>query len=96
MPRDYRRIKAWQLADDLAVAVYVATESFPGYERYRLVDQMRRAAVSVAANIAEGSARDSQRDYLHFLTMARSSLSELGYYIHLAHRLDFLRAHVGQ
>jgi four helix bundle protein len=91
MPRDYRKIKAWELADDLAVLVYQVTEAFPSRERYSLVEQMRKSAVSVAANIAEGSARETQRDYLHFLVTARASLSELGYYVHLTQRLGFLQ-----
>ena len=83
-------IKAWQKADDLAVAIYQATESFPKDQRYRLVDQMQRATVSVAANIAEGSGRRTVRDFLRFLYMANGSLREVEYYIHLAKRLNYL------
>ena len=83
-------IKAWQKADDLAVAIYQATESFPKDQRYRLVDQMQRAAVSVPANISEGSGRRTVRDFLRFLYMANGSLREVEYYIHLAKRLNYL------
>lgn len=83
-------ILAWQKADDLAVMVYQVTESFPSHQRYRLIDQMQRAAVSVAANIAEGSGRRTVKDFLRFLYIAHGSLREVEYYIHLAKRLDYL------
>lgn len=89
--RDYTKIQAWQLADDLAVDIYRATKSFPKEEIYGLTSQLRRAAYSVPANIAEGSARESKKDYLHFLHIARGSLTEAQYFIHLAHRLEYLR-----
>ncbi len=87
---DFRNIRAWQKADDLAVIIYQLTKSFPKSEMYGLTSQIRRAAVSVAANIAEGSARASERDYLHFLFIAKSSLVEAEYYLHLSHRLGYL------
>jgi four helix bundle protein len=64
--RDYTKIEAWKLVDDLTVKVYERTRSFPREEIYGLTSQLRRAAYSVPANIAEGSARGTQRDYLHF------------------------------
>jgi len=88
--RDYTKIEAWKLADDLTVAIYGLTRSFPKEEVYGLTSQLRRAAYSVPANIAEGSARDTKRDYLHFLYIARGSLSETQYFLHLAHRLQYL------
>ena len=88
--RDYTNIQAWQLADDLTVAIYEQTKSFPSEERYGLTSQLRRAAYSAPANIAEGSGRASQRDYLHFLYIARGSLRESEYFIHLSRRLKFL------
>src|SRR5438034_382457 len=69
---------------------YEITRSFPKEEIYGMTSQMRRAAISVAANIAEGSARNSVRDYLHFLNLAESSLIEVEYYIHLGGRLDYI------
>ena len=69
--RDYTKIRAWQMSDDLTVAVYQATRCFPDEERYALTNQIRRAAYSVPANIVEGSSRDSKKDYLHFLYIAR-------------------------
>lgn len=71
--RDYRNIKAWQEADDLTVAVYEKSRVFPREELYALTSQIRRAAYSVPANIAEGSARGTNKDYLHFLHIARAS-----------------------
>ena len=88
--RDYTKIKAWQLADDLTVSIYGATRTFPKDELYALTNQLRRSAYSVPANIAEGSSRNSQKDYLHFLYIARGSLKEASYFIHLSHRLDYL------
>ena len=88
--RDYTKIDAWRLADDLTVAIYQRSRGFPREELYGLTSQIRRAASSVAANIAEGSSRESKRDYLHFLYIARGSLAEARYFIHLAKRLGYL------
>ena len=88
--RDYTKIEAWKLADDLTVAVYERTRSFPNEEMYGLTSQLRRASYSVPANIVEGSSRESKKDYLHFLYIARGSLSETQYFIHLARRLGYL------
>ena len=90
MPKDASHLKVWQLADSLALMVYRHTKPFPKPEVYGLTIQMRRAAVSVPANITEGAARKGQQEFLHFLYIASASLSELGYYIHLANRLDYL------
>jgi four helix bundle protein len=88
--RDYTKIGAWQKADDLTVAVYEVTRTFPREEIYGLTSQLRRASSSVPANIVEGSARQSKKDYLHFLYIARGSLAETQYFIHLARRLNYL------
>jgi four helix bundle protein len=87
--RDYTKIEAWRLADDLTVAVYERTRSFPKEEMYGLTSQLRRASYSVPANIVEGASRESKKDYLHFLYIARGSLSETQYFIHLARRLEY-------
>ena len=91
MPRDYKKIKAWAIADNLVVAVYGITGSFPRSELYGLVSQMRRAAVSVPGNIAEGAGAASKREYLRYLGIAKSSLNEIGYYLHLSSRLGYLK-----
>ena len=90
MAKGFFDIKAWQKADDLAVDVYETTKSFPRDQLYSLTNQMQRAAVSVAANIAEGSGRRTLADYIRFLYIAKGSLTELEYYIHLAKRLGYL------
>lgn len=90
--RDYTKIEAWRLSDDLTVAVYETSRGFPREELYGLTSQLRRAAYSVPANIAEGASRESKRDYLHFLYIARGSLSETQYFLHLAYRLNYLSA----
>ncbi|NCD41217.1 MAG: four helix bundle protein [Bacteroidia bacterium] len=88
--RDFRKIKAWALGDDLTVAVYRATDSYPKSEQYALASQIRRAAYSVPSNIAEGASRKTKRDYLHFLYISRGSLSEVEYFLHLSRRLGYL------
>ena len=85
-----RKIKAWQHADRLAIEVYRVTKGFPLEEIYGLTSQMRRCAVSVPANIVEGSLRKNLKEYAQFLYIAMGSLGELEYYIHLARELDYL------
>lgn len=68
--RDFRKIKAWQLADDLAVRVYEVTKGFPRSEAYGMTSQLRRAAVSVAANIVGGALQETTKDYLNFVDEA--------------------------
>lgn len=92
MKRTYRNLDAWTLACDLAVAVYSHTTHFPESERYGLTSQMRRASVSVAANIAEGWGRSLNRDFARFLRIAAGSLAELETYFELARRLGLLQA----
>jgi four helix bundle protein len=88
--RDHKKLRAFELADALAVNVYLATAKFPGEERYGLSAQMRRAAVSAASNIVEGCARRGKNDYIHFLDIAYGSACELDYQISLAQRLGFI------
>ena len=90
--RDHRELRAFQLADELAVAVYRVTRRFPREELFGLTAQMRRAAVSVPSNIAEGCGRRTKADYLRFLDIAFGSFRELEYQISLAHRLGYLDA----
>jgi four helix bundle protein len=92
MARDYTKIKAWQFADELALLVYRVTQEFPKSEIWGLTSQMRRAAVSVAANIVEGSARRNRKEYLQFLYIAMSSLAELNYYIRFTKKIGYLDA----
>jgi four helix bundle protein len=88
--RSFRDLLVWQRGMELAELVYGVTASFPADERWGLVLQLRRAAVSVPSNIAEGFGRQSRPDYLRFLRTARGSLGEVETQIELAARLRFL------
>ena len=88
--RDHTKLRAFEMADEVALLVYQVTAGFPKKEMYGLTSQMRRAAVSVPSNIVEGCARMSQADYLRFLHMAFGSLRELHYELGLSKRLGFL------
>src|SRR4051794_28308447 len=74
---NFRDLRVWQAAMGLVTAVYQLTQTFPREETYGLAGQMRRAAVSVPSNIAEGHAREHLREYLHHLSIAQGSLAEL-------------------
>jgi four helix bundle protein len=89
--QDHRKLKAFSLADQLVIEVYRATRTFPREEMYGLTRQMRRSAVSVAANIVEGCARETMKEYINFLNISFASLRELGYYFDLSLRLGFLK-----
>jgi four helix bundle protein len=88
--RTFRDLVAWQKSIDLVRLVYQQTGSFPDREQFGLVAQMRRAAVSVPANIAEGYGRGRKLDYLRFLRMARGSLFELMSHAEVAKQLSWL------
>jgi len=88
--RDHRKLDSFKLADALAIETYRSTVCFPQHERFGLVSQMRRAAVSVPSNIVEGSARRSEKEFVRFLEIAFSSARELGYQLSLAGRLGYL------
>ena len=89
--RSHRDLIAWQKAMDLVVAVYHASKVFPKEEAYSLTNQLRRAAVSVPANIAEGQGRRSKSEFRQFLGNARGSLLELDTHLELAERLGYLK-----
>ena len=88
--RTYRDLIAWQKAMDLAERIYHASSTMPDSERFGLTSQMRRAAVSIPSNIAEGHGRQSLNDYVRFLKTARGSLMELQTQVTLAERLGLL------
>lgn len=90
--RDHTKLKVFELADQLAVSVYSETADFPAAERFGLQSQLRRAAVSVAANIVEGCARTTQAEYVRFLEIAYGSARELEYEINLSGRLGLLNS----
>ena len=89
MEKPHRRLAVWQLAMETTVTIYEVTQRFPSEEKFGLTSQMRRAAVSIPSNIAEGAARSSPGDYARFLTIALGSLSELDTQLDLAKRLDY-------
>jgi four helix bundle protein len=88
--RDHRKLRAFELADELALAIYKSTKSFPKEEQFGLTSQIRRAAVSGPSNIVEGCARSSLADYYRFLEFAYSSVCEVEYQLSLAIRLEYL------
>ncbi|HMM67960.1 MAG TPA: four helix bundle protein [Dokdonella sp.] len=88
--RAHERLEVWQEAMQLVEMVYVATAAFPADEGYGLTAQIRRSAVSVPSNIAEGAARRSTLEYQRFLSIARGSLSEMSTQIQIATRLEFM------
>jgi len=90
MAQHYKDLIAWRKAMDLVGAVYDATDAFPKRETYSLTDQIRRAAVSIPSNIAEGQAHYSNREFLHFLRHSRGSLAELETQILIAQRRNYL------
>jgi len=87
--RSYRDLKVWQLGMDLAETCYRVTRRFPKDELYGMTAQIRRAATSVPANIAEGHGRNSRGDYAHFLRIAQGSLKELETHTLLSQRVGF-------
>jgi four helix bundle protein len=92
----YKDLRAWKQAVELVVEIYRATQTFPRSELYGLTNQMRRAAVSVPSNIAEGKGRASDREFAHFLHQTRGSLLELETQLYIATELEYLVAPQGQ
>lgn len=88
--RDFHDLRVWQGAMNLTEQVYRITGRFPRTELYGLTTQLRRAAISVPSNIAEGHTRESRKEYLHFVSVAQSSLSELSTQLELATRLQYV------
>jgi four helix bundle protein len=90
--RTHKDLIVWRKAVALATRIYKLTGSFTGYDRQSLAHQMRRCAVSVASNIAEGAARSSRTEYIRFLDIARGSLSELETQVYICTDLELLRS----
>jgi len=88
--KSYRDLETWQVSMDLVAEVYRVTKLFPRDEIYGLTNQLRRAAVSVPSNIAEGQGRDSTKEFLHHLSMAHGSLCEVETQLLIAQGLEYL------
>lgn len=90
MAQDYRKLKVWEKAMDLADQVYNITEPYPKSEIYGLASQMRRSAVSIPSNIAEGNGRSGDQEFYRFISIAKGSLAELETQIMLSFRRKFI------
>lgn len=88
--RGYEKLKAWQKADELVVDVYLVTQKFPKDELFGLTSQLRRAAVSIPTNLAEGSGRQGKNEIKYFANVALGSLAEVTYLIDLSKKLHFI------
>jgi four helix bundle protein len=93
---NFRKLKVWQKAHVLVLRIYRTTSLFPAEERFGLTSQLRRAAVSIAANIAEGSKRPTSKDQRHFYVMSEGSLEEVKYYILLGYDLKYIELQSGR
>jgi len=87
---DIENLQIWKLGVTLAKDIYLLTEKFPKSELYGLTDQIRRAAVSIPSNIAEGKGRSTAKDFVHFLNTARGSLYELATQLYIAREIGYL------
>ena len=88
--RPHEKLDVWKKAIDFVLSIYEATQSLPKDEKFGLTAQLRRAAVSIPANIAEGTARKSTKEFMNFLSIAQGSASELETELLIAHRLHYL------
>lgn len=87
---NFKQLQVWQLAMEVVEKVYLAIADFPQEEKYGLAQQLRRSAVSVPSNIAEGAGRGSQKEFAHFLSISLGSCYEVETQLMLAHKLDLL------
>ncbi|WP_296892131.1 four helix bundle protein [Thiobacillus sp.] len=94
--KPHEQLEAWRKSMELVEEIYRMTSNFPAQEQYGLVSQMRRAAVSIPSNLAEGAARDGNREFARFLSIARGSLSELDTQCQIAMRLGYFKQGQGQ
>lgn len=94
--RPHEQLDVWKKSVDFAVQVYTITDNFPKDERFGLISQIRRASVSIAANIAEGAGRRSDKEFLNFLSMSQGSASEVETELLIAFRLGYISDDVFQ
>lgn len=90
MKKSYKDLEVWQLSMDLTIQIYEFTQTLPSEEKFALSDQMRRAAVSIPSNIAEGMGRGHNKELIHFLYIAKGSVFELETQIEICKRLHFI------
>ena len=90
MMHNFKDLKVWQKAIDLAVDIYSAMEGYPNTEKYGLISQMKRCAISISSNIAEGSGRGSNAQFKHFLTISQGSAFELETQLIISSRLNLI------
>jgi len=88
--QNFQDLTVWRKSHDLTLKIYSITGKFPKDEKFGLISQMRRASISIAANIAEGFKRRSKKDKINFYNIAQGSLNELGYYLILAKDLKYI------
>jgi len=88
--RPHRKLIAWQQSVELVKKIYVITKSFPETEKFGLISQLRRAAVSISCNIAEGAARDTKKEFKRFLRISSGSSSEVDTLLFISKELGFL------
>jgi len=92
MERPHKKLDVWKMAMDLVFDVYRVTKNFPMEEKFSLTDQLRRAAVSIPSNIAEGASRNTKKEFANFLYMAQGSLSELDTQSEIALKLGYVES----
>ncbi|MFZ5753509.1 MAG: four helix bundle protein [Bacillota bacterium] len=90
MSKRFKKFRVWKEAHELVKEIYEITNGFPAEEKFGLVSQLRRAAVSIPANLAEGCERQYSKEFIQFIYIARGSLSEVRYFIFLSHELGYL------
>ncbi|MEN7549596.1 four helix bundle protein [Rapidithrix thailandica] len=89
--KSFKDLNVWKLAHQTVLKLYKLTEDFPTQEKFGITSQLTRAAVSIPANIAEGSGRNSAKEYIHYLTISRGSVEECKYLILLSKDLEFIK-----
>jgi len=90
MNEGFKGLRTWRRAYELSLDIYKVTKEFPKHEQFGLISQMRRAMVSVSANIAEGYERQHRKEYIHFLTIAKGSLGEVETYLLFSKDLKYI------
>ena len=91
---NYEKLDVFHRAHKLVLAIYRVTNEYPGHEKYRLVDQMVRAAYSIPSNIVEGNSKNTTKDYLNFLYISRGSTHELNYFLFLSKDLGYITSDI--